>query len=112
MATRTIESATSSGLAATYNVTSAAVDRVAPGSILHVKNTNAGACTVTLTTPETRDGDLAVGDRTVSVPATTGERFIAVPTSTTYRDPADGLVGVGFSPNGATVTYAVIRGAF
>ncbi len=43
--------------------------------LLHFKKTGAGDCTVTIQTPETVDG-LAVSDRTVTVPATTGDVMI------------------------------------
>lgn len=39
---------------------------------LHFKKTGAGDCTVTFSTPGTVDG-LAIADRTVTVPATTGD---------------------------------------
>lgn len=40
--------------------------------ILNFRKTGAGVATITVITPETRDG-LAVTDRTFSVPATTGD---------------------------------------
>jgi hypothetical protein len=39
---------------------------------VHFKKTGAGACTVTIVTPGTLDGN-AVADKTFSVPATTGD---------------------------------------
>jgi hypothetical protein len=42
---------------------------------LHFKKTGAGECTVTITTPVTKGG-LAVADRTLTVPATTGDKMI------------------------------------
>lgn len=44
-------------------------------TILHVKKSGAGACTVTLDTPATFRGQ-AIANPTVSVPATTGDKMI------------------------------------
>lgn len=44
-------------------------------TLLHVKKSGAGACTVTLQTPGTVRGQ-AIADPTVVVPATTGDRMI------------------------------------
>jgi hypothetical protein len=47
-----------------------------PGNvILHFKKSGAGNCNVILVTPKSVDG-LAITDRTVTVPATTGDLFI------------------------------------
>ncbi len=47
-----------------------------PGNvILHFKKSGAGNCDVTIITPNAVDG-LAVADRTVQIPASTGDRFI------------------------------------
>jgi hypothetical protein len=78
------------------------------GVYLIVKNANAGACTVTLVTPETVDGDLAVADRVVTVVATTG--YSIIPITSRYRDPTTGRATITFSPT-ATVTACVIRTA-
>ena len=40
--------------------------------ILNFRKTGAGVATITIVTPETRDG-LAVADRTLSIPASTGD---------------------------------------
>lgn len=42
---------------------------------LHFKKTGAGACTVTITTPNTSQG-LAISDQTVTVDATTGDEMV------------------------------------
>ena len=107
MATRATESVPTTGLAATYNAASGGGDRVSPGAIVHVKNGNAAILTVTISTPLTLDGDLTVADRTFTVPATTGEKFVKIQNDTTYRDPTDGLVGLSWSVT-STVTFAVI----
>lgn len=105
MATRSPEAPTSSGLAATYYAASGGGDRVPPGSILHVKTTGT-VSTLGLTTVTVVDGDLAVADRSVSLPAT-GERYVKVPTLEAYRDPADGLVGLTWT-SVTGVTFAVL----
>lgn len=108
MATRAPEAASSSGLAATYYAASGGGDRVPPGVLLHVKNAGGAGITLTLVTTSVVDGDLAVADRTTgSIPATTGERFVRVPTDPAYRDPADGLVGLTWSGT-TSVTFAVL----
>jgi hypothetical protein len=96
------------GLNATYNAAAGGGDRVPPGCILHVKNGNAAALTVTLVTLDTADGDLAVTDRASSaITATTGMAFINIPRTWPYVDPADGLVGIAWSVS-SSVTFAVI----
>jgi hypothetical protein len=54
-------------------------------TILHFKKSAAVICTVTLPTPGTVDG-LAITDRTVAVPATTGDKFIGKLSKDVYND--------------------------
>lgn len=75
--------------------------------MLHVKKTGAGACTVTVTTPGTVDGN-AIADTTFSVPATTGDRMAGPWRPETYNDPATGLMTIGFSEI-TGLTIAVVR---
>lgn len=106
MATVATESVPTTGLDATYNAASAGGDKVAPDSIIHVKNGSGSvAVNVTMVTPQTVDGDLAVGDRVVNVPISS-ERFIRA--TSLYRDPADGLVALEWDAT-TSVTFAVIR---
>jgi hypothetical protein len=107
MATYSPQAPDDHGLAANYNAAAGGGDRVPPGVLLHIKNTNAAVLTVTLTTPGTVAGDLAIPDRTFTVPATTGERFARLTPYDVYRDPADGLVGLGWSVTSG-VSFAVI----
>lgn len=82
----TSESVSRSGLAATYhsagagagqlNVTDTYLVNNDGRVILHFKKSGAGACVVSIDTPHTVDGDLAVPPRTVTVPASTGDVFI------------------------------------
>jgi len=53
--------------------------------ILHFLKTGAGVATITIVTPITVGG-LAVADQTVSVPATTGDKFVALPARDIYND--------------------------
>ena len=77
--TKAPEDVVRGGLAAAYNSGLSTSDTYVIENngrvILHFKKTGAGACTVTITTPGTVDG-LAVADRTVNVPATTGDVFM------------------------------------
>lgn len=76
------------------------------GVILIVKNTDASTKTVTLVTPETVDGDLAVADRAVVVAATTG--FELIPVTSRYRDPVTGRASITYSAV-TGVTVCVVR---
>lgn len=60
-------------------------------TFLHFRKTGAGACVVTIVTPISIDG-LAVTDRTVTVPATTGDVMIGRLTPDVYADPLTGLM--------------------
>lgn len=65
--------------------------------VLHVKKSGANACTVTIKTPGTIDG-LAVAERTVVVPATTGDVMIGPFPPAIYNAPGTNLMeGVTFS---------------
>ena len=52
---------------------------------LHFKKSGAGACVVTIQTPKTVGG-LAVAERTLTVPATTGDKTIGPFPPGTYND--------------------------
>lgn len=107
MATVPTQGLPSAGLAATYNAASAGGDRVAPGSVLHVKNRGGASINVGLVTVAVYDGDLAIADRSIAVAAgEANDRFI--PVGPLYADPADGLCGITWSAT-ASVTFAVIR---
>ncbi|WP_202237023.1 hypothetical protein [Actinacidiphila reveromycinica] len=75
------------------------------GVFLVVKNADASAHVVTLATPGTVDGDLAVADRSVSVAA--GKTFF-IPLTATYRDPSTGRASITY--DGVTsMSVAVVR---
>ncbi|MGW3152776.1 hypothetical protein [Streptomyces sp. NPDC001089] len=77
------------------------------GTFLYVKNANAAACTVTLTTPGQVDGRLAIADSTFSVAASTGIGIIPLIPGL-YADPTTGLATINYSVT-ASVTVAVVR---
>lgn len=104
MATAVREVVPTSGLTATVNPASAGGDKVPPDSIMRVVNDSAGSINVTLVTPQTVDGDLAVADRVVAVGATS-HQYVRVPRL--YRNPADGLVDVTWSAT-TSVTFEVV----
>lgn len=75
------------------------------GVVLAVKNADAGSHTVTLATPGTVDGDLAVADRTITVAAGKTE---LIPVTARYRDPATGRAAITY--DGVTsVSVGVFR---
>lgn len=104
MATRAAQDVSVAGLAATYNAASAGGDKVRPGVVLIVKNTNAATRTLTLVTPGTAHGQ-AIGDAVITIPATTGERIVEVPA--TGFTGTDGLVPLAWSAD-TGVTFAVL----
>lgn len=75
------------------------------GVLLIVKNGDASSHTVTLATPGTLDGDLAVADRTITVAA--GASTV-IPVTERYRSPSTGRCAITY--DGVTsVTVGVIR---
>lgn len=104
------QSALDTGLNATY--TQATIDGVfiAPGDLLHVKNTSGATTVVTLQTGRTVSGK-AVADTTVSI-ATANERFIGGLGADLYAQESGADVGrvyVDFSTYAAGVVAACIR---
>lgn len=108
MANYPAEAPTESGLAPTAR-TPVNGDTVPGGCTLWIENANAAALTLTITTPKLLHGDLAVADRTVTVPATTGRRAVAIPSDDAYVDPLTGLVTLATWSVTASVTYYVLR---
>lgn len=66
---------TASGASPLLNVADTFQFQNSGREFLHFKKSGAGACTVTIVTPETVDG-LAVAERTVIVPASTGDVMV------------------------------------
>jgi hypothetical protein len=77
------------------------------GTFLYVKNANAAACTVTLTTPGQVDGRLAIADSQFAVARPPGIGVIPL-ISSLYADPTTGLATINYSVT-ASVTVAVVR---
>jgi hypothetical protein len=108
MATYPAETATPQGVTPTPRA-AANGDKIPGGSNIWLENANAAVCVVTVVTPKQVEGDLPVTDRAVgSAAANTGRKWIAIPNTDTYVDPADGLVTINFSVT-ASVTYYVLR---
>jgi len=66
---------------------------VGAGTFLVVQNGDASSHTVTLATPDTVDGDLAVADRTVTVAA---GKTQFIPLTARYRDPSTGRAAITY----------------
>jgi hypothetical protein len=100
---------TRQGLAPAYTAV-AASDTFTPGpnTFLHVKNVGGSPDTVTLVTPGSVITDVPIGDPTVSVPATTGDRMIGPIPGGIFADPTTGLVTVSHSFT-TSVTVAVLN---
>ncbi|MEU7400711.1 hypothetical protein [Streptomyces sp. NPDC044948] len=77
------------------------------GVLLIVNNGSAASVTVTLATPETVDGDLAVDDREVAVAAS---GWAVIPVTDRYRNPSTGRCAITYSA-AADVTVGVVRTA-
>jgi len=79
-------------------------------TFLIVKNAGGSPVTVTVVTPKTDPGGHAIADDVVSVPATTGERWIGPFPAEYYADPANTVPGnCGVTYSGVTsVTVAVV----
>lgn len=108
MAALATQDVTLTGLGATYAAAAGGGDTFVPGEdvFLHVKNGGASPITVTVTTPNTAVGGLAIADSVTTVP-NAGERFIG-PFPAQHFVNASGVADVAYS--GVTsVTVAVVR---
>lgn len=75
---------------------------------LHVKKSGAGACTLTIKTPGTVDG-LAVAERTINVPASTGDVMVGPFPPGIYNAPGTNMAE-GFTVSEVTgLTVAIVR---
>lgn len=105
----TVQNISLSGLAPSYAAADATNGNnfANDGSVfLHVKNTGAGACTVTIQTPGKVAG-VDIAEVTLSVPATSGDKMIG-PFDPTVFNQSDGTVNVDWS-TGTGVTAAAIK---
>lgn len=107
MALGAVQQITVAGVAQTYAAPSA-TENINPdaGLFLHVKNANAAACVVTFTDAGRTPGGSAATNPTVSVPATTGDKMIAVPAA--FANTTTGLIAVAFSVQ-TSVSAALLR---
>lgn len=90
----TVQQIARAGLTLSYSAASASDNYKVPNdgrrTFLHFKKSGAGDATITITTPGTVDG-LAVADRTVTVPASTGDVMVGPFPAAAYND-ADGEI--------------------
>lgn len=107
MATLSVQAVPHAGLSPTYAAATAGGDAAITGTglVLHVKNGDTVAHTVTLVTPGTVDG-LAVTDRAVTVAGSGGDQYI--PLLDLYRNPSTGLASITYDAV-TSVTVAVLR---
>ena len=86
---KNVQQLTSAGLAVTNHADLTTSDtflvRNTGRTVLHFKKSGAGACTVTIDTPNSVDS-LAIAQRTVNVPATTGDIHISGLKTDIYND--------------------------
>lgn len=94
------------GLQPTYAAAAGGGDQAPVGEklVLHVRNDDASAKTVTVVTPGTVGG-LAIADAAQVIPAG-ADAFI--PLKSTYRDPATGRAAITYSA-ATSVTVAVLQ---
>jgi hypothetical protein len=109
MATVPTQGLDSAGAVGTYVAATAGAggDRVAPGSLIHVKNRSGASINMTKGVAAKYDGDLTIPGRVIAIATgEAGDKF--VPIGDAYRDPADGLCLVTWSAV-TSVTFAVVR---
>jgi hypothetical protein len=107
MALGTVQQIVSTGLTQTY-AAPLATEQIVPDDdlFLHVKNGNGSACVLTFTDPGTTPAGSAATNPTVSVPATTGDKMIAV--NRNLMNPSTGTIQVAFSVQ-TSVLVALLR---
>ena len=90
-----------------YN-TPLASENISPAAnlFLHVKNANAANCVVTIDDSGVTPGGSAATDPVVTVPLTTGDKMIPLPTS--FTNTATGFINVTFSVQ-TSVSVALLR---
>lgn len=108
MTLRTVQDASSLAGVQLTTFTPTASDTLPGGQSvkLYVNNANATSCVVTLVTPETVEGTLAVTDRVITVPTGT---IWEIPVPSRYND-STGVATILFSVQ-TSVTVAASRGS-
>lgn len=106
MALGAVQQIAAAGTTPSYAAPSAS-ENIQPdsGLVLHVKNGNASPCVVTFTDPGRTPAGSAATNPTVSVPATTGDKFIPVSLALTN---SSGVIAVAFSVQ-TSVNAALLR---
>lgn len=104
MAIITPETVTSTGLEPTVRTPSVGGDKVPVGARVRITNGTVGSINFTATTHHEVDGDLAVPDRVLAIPASEVRYFLA---SSVYQNPTDGYVDILSSDTTAAVDYEV-----
>lgn len=95
------------GTTITFAAATSGGDKLTPGDhvALHVKNTGASVCNVTITTPPTYEGQ-AVADVTVTVAATTGDALIGPLPASLFRG-SDGYASISYDQVSSVTVAAV-----
>jgi hypothetical protein len=108
MAMGAVQSITATGASANLQ-TPTATETVLPYDdlILHVANASGSAITVTLVDPGFTPAGSAATNATVSIPATTGRKFIAI--STGLMNSTTGLISVQFSATTSVTAEWLVR---
>ena len=105
----TVQETDRDGLSPTYVAADATDGHEFTGSqneVIHVKNANASAVTMTIITNMTQDG-LAVADKTISIPAGE-ERICGAWLSSVYHGSSASLVQFDFSID-PSITFSVFK---
>jgi hypothetical protein len=108
MALAAAQNVTIAGLTPAY-AAPGALENIIPddGLVLHVKNTNAALTLVGIVDPTLSAAGSAATAPSISVPATTGDKFI--PLSRKFFNPATGFIVVSFSNVAAGVVAALLK---
>lgn len=101
----TAQQVTSAGLALATEPANVDGNTIKPGEVLQVTNGSAASITVTIVTPGTVDGDLAISDRAVAVAA--GETLMIGRLGPVYHQ-TDNTIHVNYSAV-TSVTVAVLK---
>lgn len=110
MALLTAQAMSRAGLAPVYTAVNATDTIAQAGGVLqflHVKNANAGACTVTISDGGKTPAGSSATNPTVVVPASTGDRMIG-PLPNLMADPVTGVISASYSVT-ASVTAALVQ---
>lgn len=109
MAVLTVQQAALAGLTPTYAAAAVAGDSFPNDgrTVLHVKNTNAAARTVTVASQKTATAGLAPANNAVVVPLTVGDKIIGPFDASVWND-VNGNVQITYSVE-TGVTIAAIR---